>query len=97
VLGPPSRGRRPPIAEVLGCFSHVDAARAFFADGRDPARCADDEVAAAGLIDEQLGLDGFGDAQLDRLVTGRRHQDRAADGERTAVVRASQPGSFTSV
>jgi hypothetical protein len=45
---------------------------------------AGDEVAAVGLVDEQLGLDGFGDAQLDRLVARRRHQDRAADGERTA-------------
>jgi hypothetical protein len=45
---------------------------------------ADDEVAAVGLVDEQPGLAGFGDAQLDRLVAWRRHQDRAADGERTA-------------
>jgi hypothetical protein len=44
----------------------------------------DDEIAAVGLVDEQLGLDGFGDAQLDRLVARPRHQDCAADRERTA-------------
>jgi hypothetical protein len=31
---------------------------------------ADDEAAAVGLVDEQLGFDGFGDAQLDSSSPG---------------------------
>jgi hypothetical protein len=50
----------------------------------NPVCRADDEVGSVDLVDEQLGFDGFGDAQLDRLVSRRRHQDRASDGERTA-------------
>jgi hypothetical protein len=60
----------------LGDLHPIGDARAFAADVLDPVCRADDEVAAVGLVDEQLGLDGFGDAQLDRLVARRRHQDR---------------------
>jgi tetratricopeptide (TPR) repeat protein len=45
-----------------GDLHPIGDARAFVADGLDPVRRADDEVTTVGLVDEQLGLDGFGDA-----------------------------------
>jgi hypothetical protein len=43
-------------------------------------RCAgrNDEVACVDLLDEQLGLDDFDHAPLDRLVARPCNQDRAA-------------------
>src|SRR5919204_833466 len=74
-----------------GDLHPVGDARAAVADGLDPVRRADHEVAAVGLVDEQFGLDGFGDTQLDRLVARRRHQNRAARGERTAKLDPLDP------
>lgn len=45
---------------------------------------ADDEVSAVGFVDEEVRFGSLGDPQLDGLVAGRRHHDRAADGERPA-------------
>jgi hypothetical protein len=53
-----------------GDLHPIGDARPLVADVLHPVCRADDEVATLCLVDEQLGLDGFGDPQLDSSSPG---------------------------